>query len=408
MAYTPEEYKGWFIGNAIKEKNLGYTERRTTDNLYDPQPGNYDPYNCTKYWYELREYYSGGDWQGQDWCAGFVTWCLVTAVGVDNATKLLRHYPFVYCPTLGVLFKDELSNNPKKGDIVLFWRANNWNHTGIVVWVEDQLDGTYIWTVEGNTIQDSDYNTNRNKGYCVASKYHKVDKSMAFVSLDWNSIDLNPKNDGTWARNYLSLLLSYGYINSKDYWYWNNFTAPISITNAFSLICSTYQWPPWYPDPEWGISCLKELMFREFDVGTGNAIVNHTKGDNNMYPYRSDAGFEGRINNNLSRGECINLVCKAERYNLRNGQLNKYYNRYIRQNGSNVACINSLCDLKAISGNDGVNYWTNYEAPVARSHFMALLIKTHENDYGDKATDNITWFPFDNYASWIGSSWFWN
>ena len=33
------------------------------------------------------------------------------AFGLDNAKKLLKHWPYVYCPTLGVLFVKNA--NPK-------------------------------------------------------------------------------------------------------------------------------------------------------------------------------------------------------------------------------------------------------------------------------------------------------
>ena len=47
------------------------------------------------------------------------------AFGLDNAKKLLKHWPYVYCPTLGVLFVKNA--NPKVGDIVIFKK-----HIGIV------------------------------------------------------------------------------------------------------------------------------------------------------------------------------------------------------------------------------------------------------------------------------------
>ena len=51
----------------------------------------------------------------------------------DVAKKLLKHWPYVYCPTMASLFT--LNSNPKKGDIVIFYRNGEFAHTGIVVGV---------------------------------------------------------------------------------------------------------------------------------------------------------------------------------------------------------------------------------------------------------------------------------
>ncbi|MDO5397217.1 MAG: CHAP domain-containing protein [bacterium] len=85
------------------------------------------------------------EFQGQPWCAAFVTWCLFKAFGQCMAKKLLRHYPYVYCPTMASLFT--LNANPKKGDIVIFYRNGTFKHTGIVT----SVSGDYFTTIEGNT-----------------------------------------------------------------------------------------------------------------------------------------------------------------------------------------------------------------------------------------------------------------
>ena len=64
---------------------------------------------------------------------------------MDKAHQLLKHYPYVYCPTMSGLFK--LYANPKRGDIVIFNHNGVFTHTGIVTGV----DGDYFTTVEGNT-----------------------------------------------------------------------------------------------------------------------------------------------------------------------------------------------------------------------------------------------------------------
>ena len=67
------------------------------------------------------------------------------AFGLDNAKKLLKHWPYVYCPTLGVLFVKNA--NPKVGDIVIFKHGDTFTHTGFVT----KVAGDRFWTIEGNT-----------------------------------------------------------------------------------------------------------------------------------------------------------------------------------------------------------------------------------------------------------------
>lgn len=124
---------------AIAKAEVGYLEKATNSNLYS-KTGNAGGSNYTKYWAEIKP-----DYQGQPWCACFVTWCFVKAFGVETAIKLLRHYPYVYCPTMASLFT--LNANPKVGDIVIFKRNGVFTHTGLVTYV----NGDYFETVEGNT-----------------------------------------------------------------------------------------------------------------------------------------------------------------------------------------------------------------------------------------------------------------
>ena len=123
----------------IAKGELGYLEKRSNANL-DNKTANAGTNNYTKYWRDIKISY-----QTQPWCAAFITWILVQAFGKEITEKLLRHYPFVYCPTMGSLFK--LNSNPSVGDIVLFYRNGTFSHTGIVIGV----NGDYFTTIEGNT-----------------------------------------------------------------------------------------------------------------------------------------------------------------------------------------------------------------------------------------------------------------
>lgn len=78
-------------------------------------------------------------------CADFVTWVFQTALGKQRAKELLKHYPYVYCPTLAGLFTKY--STPQVGDIVIFWKNGEYAHTGLVI----AVNGNRFTTIEGNT-----------------------------------------------------------------------------------------------------------------------------------------------------------------------------------------------------------------------------------------------------------------
>lgn len=122
---------------------VGYLEKKSNASLYD-KTANAGSANYTKYWADIKPSY-----QGQPWCAAFVTWCMAKALGESRAALLLKHYPFVYCPTLAAKGKayGQIYSAPKGGDVVLFYRKGEYTHTGIVV----SAFGDIFTTIEGNT-----------------------------------------------------------------------------------------------------------------------------------------------------------------------------------------------------------------------------------------------------------------
>lgn len=173
----------------IAKGELGYLEKRSNYNL-DDKTANAGQNNYTKYWADIKPSY-----QGQPWCAAYVTWILAQAFGVDIATKLLKHYPFVYCPTLGSLFK--LNSNPKVGDIVLFYRNGTFAHTGIVIGV----NGDYFSTIEGNTSGGSTIIANGG-GVCQKGYYNSNLPGTKFVTLDWSIVADLPSGDEVIIKEY--------------------------------------------------------------------------------------------------------------------------------------------------------------------------------------------------------------
>lgn len=161
---------------SIATAEVGYLEKKTNAYL-DDKTANAGTANYTKYWRDIKPSY-----QGQPWCAAFVTWCFEKAFGRDKTAMLLRHYPYVYCPTMANLFT--LNANPKKGDIVIFYRNGTFAHTGIVTGV----NGDYFTTIEGNTSGGSTIIANGG-GVCKKGYYNSKLTGTKFVTPDWSIVE---------------------------------------------------------------------------------------------------------------------------------------------------------------------------------------------------------------------------
>lgn len=160
----------------IANAEVGYLEKSSNSQL-DSKTANAGTANYTKYWRDIKPEY-----QGQPWCACFVTWCFVKAFGKDNAQKLLKHYPYVYCPTMASLFT--LNANPKMGDIVIFKHNGTFTHTGIVTGV----NGDYFTTIEGNTNGGSTIIANGG-GVCKKGYYNSNLPGTKFCTPDWSIVE---------------------------------------------------------------------------------------------------------------------------------------------------------------------------------------------------------------------------
>ena len=138
---TNKTTKEQAINAVIKtaQNEIGYLEKKSNAQL-NSKTANAGYNNFTKYWRDIYPAY-----QTEPWCAAFVSWCFMKAFGLTMAKKLLKHWPYVYCPTLGSLFTKNA--NPKVGDIVIFYRSGEFRHTGLVT----KVQGDQFWTIEGNT-----------------------------------------------------------------------------------------------------------------------------------------------------------------------------------------------------------------------------------------------------------------
>ena len=165
----------------IAKNEIGYLEKKSNSQL-DSKTANAGSANYTKYWRDIKPSY-----QGQPWCAAFVSWCFMKAFGLDNAKKLLKHWPYVYCPTLGSLFTKNA--NPKVGDIVIFYRNGTFTHTGIVTTVI----GDRFYTIEGNTSGASGIIANGG-GVCAKSYLNSQMPGTKFCTPDWSIVSETASN----------------------------------------------------------------------------------------------------------------------------------------------------------------------------------------------------------------------
>ena len=157
----------------IAKNEEGYLEKKSNSQL-DSKTANAGSANFTKYWRDIEPSY-----QGQPWCAAFVSWCFMKAFGQEKAKKLLKHWPYVYCPTLGNLFTRNA--NPKIGDIVIFYHNGTFTHTGIVT----AVIGDRFYTIEGNTSGASGIIANGG-GLCEKSYLNSQMPGTKFCTPDYS------------------------------------------------------------------------------------------------------------------------------------------------------------------------------------------------------------------------------
>lgn len=171
----------------IARNEIGYLEKKSNSQL-DSKTTNAGSKNYTKYWRDIKPSY-----QGQPWCAAFVSWCFMKAFGQTNAKKLLKHWPYVYCPTLGNLFARNA--NPKIGDIVIFYHNGTFTHTGIVT----AVIGDRFYTIEGNTSGASGIIANGG-GVCAKSYLNSQRPGTKFCTPDWNIVSDTVSNNSTTTK----------------------------------------------------------------------------------------------------------------------------------------------------------------------------------------------------------------
>ena len=133
---------------------VGYLEKKSNAQL-DDKTANAGSGNYTKYARDIDAisgFYNTKK-QGAAWCDIFFDWLFVKSYGADAAKKLLCQ-PALSCGA-GCLFSANYykvkgqfhTKDPQPGDQIFFGSPTNVTHTGLVY----KVDGTKVYTVEGNT-----------------------------------------------------------------------------------------------------------------------------------------------------------------------------------------------------------------------------------------------------------------
>lgn len=132
----------------IALNEVGYLEKASNSNL-DSKMSNAGSANYTKYARDLVKEVGSPYANGVAWCDIFVDWCFIRAYGLHKAKDLLGGFS-AYTPTSAEYFKKMnrwTSVDPRAGDVIFFKNDIRIYHTGIVY----KVDGTRIYTIEGNT-----------------------------------------------------------------------------------------------------------------------------------------------------------------------------------------------------------------------------------------------------------------
>lgn len=158
---------------------VGYLEKETYDQL-DNATANAGDENYTKYQRDLAKIsYFNGTKKGIAWCAVFVCWCVVQIFGEALAKTLLcqpdQGNCGAGCNSQMNYYKSKKrwhTSNPQPGDQIIFWNSKKTegSHTGLVY----KVDGSYVYTVEGNTSGASGVIDN---GGGVCKKKYKLNNS---------------------------------------------------------------------------------------------------------------------------------------------------------------------------------------------------------------------------------------
>lgn len=177
---------------SVLESWVGYLEKASDKDL-EHKTANAGKKNYTIFAKMYHEY-TGENYQGQAWCAMFISVCFVLAFDLEKAKELLCGKLYSYCPYGMKAFKDkgQLYTTPKAGDIVFFLTNGVAKHTGFV----RKVSGNIFYTIEGNTSGASGVVPN---GGGVCKKSYTVNSNMRFGRPNYSETQAT-YNATEWVR----------------------------------------------------------------------------------------------------------------------------------------------------------------------------------------------------------------
>ena len=199
-------------------KWVGYLEKRSNAHL-DDFTANAGSNNYTCFARDYREH-TGGNYQGQPWCAMFVSEVFVQAFGLDTARMLLCGSLYHYCPTGAEQFKRAgcFSRTPEPGAVIFFTNGKRAYHTGIVT----EVTATRVKTIEGNTSGASGVVENGG-GVCRKSYSQNNSKILGYGLPPWSKLGKSgwQQEDAGW-RFYLDpgKCVVNDWYEDEGRWYW--------------------------------------------------------------------------------------------------------------------------------------------------------------------------------------------
>lgn len=313
----------------LEKKSKAYLENFTANAGY----GNYTIF-AQQYFNYFNENY-----QGQPWCAMFVSCVFRNALGEKSQKQLMPH--FSYCPTGVNQFKQLgcwYNTNPKKGDVVFFRDSSGVAcHVGIIYDVVNNV----IFTIEGNTSSNDGVVAN---GGAVCKKQYSINynRIMGYGRPKYTVME------ESWQQEYLNKLVSKGYIINIDEW--KTYDEFVSKGMCVALIDKVTggMWDSEESDAEihWAHPHVISLC--------GKKIIQNKE----EWLYQLD--------DYVSKAFVLALVDKATQDTLTKYK-NITYDHWARAN------LNSLCDKGVI--NTPQVWCDDFDENVTRGNFMALICK---------------------------------
>lgn len=322
------------IAEALKW--VGYLEKASNAYLEDyTKNAGYNNYTIfAKRYYE----YYGENFQGQPWCAMYVTDVLAFSLGKETQERLMPH--FAYCPTGVNWFKKQgqwHSSSPQKGDIIFFKDSSGTAcHVGIVY----QVGSGYVYTVEGNTSSGNSLVPNGGGVY-------KKSYSLGYKRiLGYGRPKYIQAEENNWQKNCLNKLIKRGYVSNPEEW--SEFASPVLKSQAVALVDKATGGTWKSEEADSNIHWVQPYVISL----CGKKIIT----DKEQWLENPDAP--------ISKALALALVDSAT-----GGILAKYKDlpndHWARNN------LNSLCDKNII--HTPTEWGDDFEAQVSKENFMALV-----------------------------------